>query len=178
MATVVAMLGSEIVGQSTLPGYQNQVDAIAITHSIHLPISWDGQTRTTGSSSRHGALELTRYIDRASPKIYQACSRGRVIPSVRVIVYKTGESGAIEKFLIINVRNSYISRASIATGQGQDLRIPNVIPENVNDSLLESLSLSYSAIHWDCGSIEGSWDLEEGSSETYHPVLESDISLK
>ena len=174
MATVVAMLGSEIVGQSTLPGYQNQVDAIAINHSIHLPISWDGQTRSTGSSSRHGALELTRYIDRASPKIYQACSRGRVIPSVRVIVYKTGESGAIEKFLIINVRNSYISRASIATGQGQNLRSV----ENVNDSLLESLSLSYSAIHWDCGSIEGSWDLEEGSSETYNPVLESDISLK
>lgn len=164
MATIVAVLGTEIKGNSNQPGYENQVSAFAIKHDIQRPIAWDGTT--TSGSSRHGALIITRYVDQSSPKIYQACSQSYMIPESKVLIYQQAEAGELDKFMIINLKNVYISRISLETKVTTHPQTGEL-----TESIIEHVSLHYAAIHWNCESMIGVWDIER-SPEGYNPQPE------
>ena len=198
MAKIVVDFGASIPGESTVTGYENKVDATGIKHNIAFTVTWDGQTRSRGSESTHGAVILTRNIDIASPKLYLACSNGNILTqgkgggntTVKIVVFKEGA-----EYLIISLRDVIVTRvrnetltiinpkvdekqlraaaASLGVHSADQLSAgPGRNQTKAGDKeerLLEHVSLSYTAIHWNRGSVQGAWDLNLGS-DSYAPA--------
>ena len=158
MAKIVVDFGADIPGESTVTGYENKVDATGIQHDILFSVTWDGQTRSRGSESDHGSVVLTRNVDIASPKLYRACSNGNILnqtsnATVKIVIFKEGA-----EYLIISLRDVIVTRVENET----------VKTDDKEEKLVERVSLNYTAIHWNRGSVQGAWDLNLGS-ESYAP---------
>ena len=160
MAKIVVDFGADIPGESTVVGYENKVDATGIQHDILFTVTWDGQTRSRGSESEHGSIVLTRNVDIASPKLYRACSNGNILnqtsnATVKIVIFKEGA-----EYLVISLRDVIVTRVENET----------VKTDDKEEKLVEHVSLNYTAIHWNRGSVQGAWDLNLGS-ESYAPSV-------
>lgn len=167
MAIIVADLGTTITGNSNQPRYENKVAAIAIKHEIQVPLRWEGEARMKGGSSQHGPITITRYMDKSSPKICETCSSSSKIDNAKVLIYQPAEDGTIKKYMVINLRDVYISRVETETQV-------TVHPQtgDKTEVLLEHVSLNYGAIQWSCHSMQGTWDISTTKTTTYTPEPE------
>ena len=167
MAKIVVDFGAAIPGESTVTGYENKVDATGIQHDILFTVTWDGQTRSRGSKSEHGSVVLTRNVDIASPKLYLACSNGNVLSqgkgggsaTVKIVIFKEGA-----EYLVISLRDVIVTRV-----ENETITIVDPKTNDKEERLVERVSLNYTAIHWNRGSVQGAWDLNLGS-ESYAPA--------
>ena len=163
MAKIVVDFGADIPGESTVTGYENKVDATGIQHDILFSVSWDGQTRSRGSESEHGSVVLTRNVDIASPKLYRACSNGNILnqtsnATVKIVIFKEGA-----EYLVISLRDVIVTQV-----ENETVTIVDPKTNSKEERLVERVSLNYTAIHWNRGSVQGAWDLNLGS-ESYAP---------
>ena len=97
---IIATKFPDILGESRISGYEDQVEAIGIRDHIGLSLTRGArpsQGRTAGRS-RHASIELVRYRDRASPKLSQACSAGENLGEVEVTCFRTLETGIVPYF--------------------------------------------------------------------------------
>ena len=99
---IIAVNFPDILGESRISGYEDQVEAIGVRDHIGLNLSRGArpsQGRTAGRS-RHSSIELIRYRDRASPKLSQACSAGENLGEVAITCFRTLESGVVPYFCV------------------------------------------------------------------------------
>ena len=97
---IIAAKFPDILGESRISGYEDQVEAIGIRDHIGLSLTRGArpsQGRTAGRS-RHSSIELIRYRDRASPKLSQACSAGENLGEVEITCFRTLETGVVPYF--------------------------------------------------------------------------------
>ena len=97
---IIAAKFPDILGESRISGYEDQVEAFGIRDHIGLSLTRGArpsQGRTAGRS-RHSSIELIRYRDRASPKLSQACSAGENLGEVEITCFRTLETGVVPYF--------------------------------------------------------------------------------
>jgi len=111
MALIVANFPG-IEGESTLAGYENLSEAVAIRDSAEIPVP-TSSGRVRGSRSVGLAVisdvELTRVKDVSSPKLAEACSSGKNLGSVVVTLFRTIETGLVP-YLIYSLEQTFVSR--------------------------------------------------------------------
>ncbi len=111
MATIVLDMGSGFSGECTVRGFTGYLDAVAIFDAIEVPVP---QQRTTGGGrtvgrSRISDIEVVRLVDSASPSIANACSGGRMIPEIHILLFRMLE-GELVNHMEYKMWNSYITR--------------------------------------------------------------------
>ena len=111
MAIIVVEF-ADILGESTVTGFAEKVDALAIRDAIEVAAPRGSgrmpSSRTVGQS-RHSDIELTRYKDRASPKLAQACSSGQNLGEVKVHLFRTIEQGLVT-YMTYTLAQTFVSR--------------------------------------------------------------------
>ena len=118
MAIIVVEVPKEgFVGESSVPGYEDQIDALGIREAIELTVSQiAGSSRSSGGGlvGRIGDIELTRYHDSASPKFAEACSAATDIGDVTIRLFRTTEMGP-KVYMAYTLTSTYISRVERMT---------------------------------------------------------------
>lgn len=145
-----------VEGEATLAGYQGQIECLSMRHAIDLKIDRSG-AETVGEA-RHGPIELTHSLDKASPSIKLDSCAGRNLGTVTISRLRmiSGTPKAVET---ITLMNAYVVRVDIDTPIDPSTREPG-------DELMETFSLEYSDIVWDYkhfvnniehGTVTGAW---------------------
>ena len=156
MAEYMVKINS-IPGESLLAGYTDQIECGSMHHAIDLPVVATGATRTEGAS-RHGAIELTHSIDKATPLLRHAASAGTNLGEV-VITRMRMVGGSSKLAETITLSNAYVVRVDTDTTLDATKQQPTEEPT-------EAFSLDYSEIKWvakhyvhgdDKGSVRGGW---------------------
>ncbi len=160
---------------------QGAIEVSSFTHLIRQPKSATASSAGghTAERTEHGELVFTKDIDKATPKLLQACSAGTIYKSVVIYFYRalggasnnttTGSTNPRVNYLKIELKNALVS--SVAS---------TISDESVP---VETFGLKYSAIRWTYnqssldgggsggvasggGNIAGSWDLA-GNSQAF-----------
>lgn len=150
-----------IEGESTIDGHAKEIDLIAVEHEITLPVTFDksGNSRTRGRS-QHGDVTISKYLDKASAKLLEACSKGVDLGTVNLYYARTLE-GKTEVFWEIELKDVFVSSVKNISKKSEDL------PHEV-------VTLNYTAIKWvysvfnnkgtKDGSVAAGWDLSQNKA--------------
>ena len=124
MATIILDIAG-IAGESALTGYENKIEAIAIRDSIAMSRSTSTGSTPTGTSGGKGAhsdICVTRYKDKASPKLAQACAAGECLTAdngtIKIILFKDTDPGtdvSTNPYMEFVLTEPYVSRYEMDT---------------------------------------------------------------
>ena len=133
MAVIVAEF-ENIPGESTVTGFEEKVDALAIRESLEVAAAQVsgavGGARTVGQA-RHSDIELVRIKDRASPKLAQACSSGENLGEMKINLFRTLEQGLVV-FMTYTLSQTFVSRIENDTLDGNGVPyLPHFISTSV-----------------------------------------------
>jgi len=120
-----------IDGESKVAGREDSIDILAYSHSIKNVYNPD---RSAGQIV-HTPIRIVKYIDKATPKLYEHCTTGTIItgPGVTLRFYS---SPTELNYLTIQLTNAIV--VSVSTYIGSDS----------NDIPMETVSFIYEMIKW------------------------------
>lgn len=131
-AIIVEIAGIE--GESTVMGYEDQLDAIGIRESLETPAPASGgrakAARTVGQA-KHSDVELIRLKDIASPKLAEACSSGRKLDTVTIRMFRTLETGPVF-YMSYELHDVFVSRVEHETLDEQGLALQPHLSDSAN----------------------------------------------
>ena len=146
-----------IPGECTDDGHQNWIELTSFTHSMEQP------TSATGSSSGGATAErvnidpfvITHLMDKSSPKLYDACCTGKVLPKAVVQMHRAG--GSKMMYAEVTMKQVVISAVQYGGASGDDF--PS-----------ETISLTAASYVWkynqqdkasgsSLGTVSAGWDL-------------------
>lgn len=142
-----------IKGESTDKDHKDWIEVLSVGQSISQlasPTAGGGGT----TRSQHEPFTITKQIDLASPKLYEACARGTHIKTVTIEMLRT-VGNKMFKYMVVGLKEVIISHVA-TSGNGENLT--------------DSVSFNYSTINWTYtqpqradgsqgGSTTGGWDL-------------------
>jgi type VI secretion system secreted protein Hcp len=147
-------------GESTDTGHKDWIEILSWSHAISQPSSATANSAGGGTSGRckHEDFVITKFVDLASPKLYEMCSSGKHISKV-VIELMRASGGSPVKYLAIEMDQVVISKVSPGVVDGNDLPV-------------EAVSFNYGIIKWTYtqqkradgskgGNVTGGWSLVE-----------------
>lgn len=156
-----------IEGESTDQGHENWIEVDAYCLGAKQAV---GGSVSTGGSLSSGRVELEPFVfshvlDKASPKIQQACTQGKHIAKVKLEVCRSG--GDKQVYYEVTMEKVLITRAEVVGVIGAQSTSNCVLPSNA-DLPSEEVELLPAKITWKYtetkkdgskgGSIEASWD--------------------
>jgi type VI secretion system secreted protein Hcp len=135
-----------IPGESTDDKHKDWIELLSYGHSMMQPVSSTRSSSGGAGSGRvqHGDFMITKYLDKASPKLYEAISNGKHIGKGKIEVCRAG--GGQVKFLEINFEEIMISSVALSgsgnsNGTGTDASVGHDLP-------VENVALNYGKIEW------------------------------
>lgn len=157
MSTIYVNIAG-IEGESGNVEYNGQIECVAMSHVIDLPLV-SSAVRVEGSS-RHAPVVLTHRLDKASPALKHAALAGSNLGDVTLTRMRTiaGRATPVET---VTLRDAYIVRVDLET-------LLDEAAGELGDELLESFHLMYSEIRWSqqryigdvaAGAVEGGWSV-------------------
>jgi len=128
-----------IPGESLDDKHKDWIEVLSYSHGMQQPTSTTRSSAGGGTTGRatHDDFVITKFIDKASPKLYEALSTGKHFGKVKIEVCRAG--GHQVKFLEINMEEVLISQIhSTANGHsGSGDQLPQ-----------DSVALNYGKIEW------------------------------
>jgi type VI secretion system Hcp family effector len=97
-----------IAGESTVADHASEIDALAIRDLIQAP--------TGSATAKVSEIFLTRYRDKATPKLAQACSMGENIGTVTIYLLRN-VNGAPKPFMTYTLTETFVSRVEHETAE-------------------------------------------------------------
>jgi type VI secretion system secreted protein Hcp len=150
-----------VKGESTDSEHKDWIEVQDFSHHIVQPASATASTAGGGTNSRcqHHDYSITKYVDLASPKLYELCSSGKHIKDVTIEMMRASGDKRV-KYMVVKMEKVVISR--IAPSGGADFPV-------------ESVSFNYGTIKWTYtqqkrddgspgGNTTGGWSLVEHKS--------------
>ncbi len=139
MSTImVKMPGLE--GEVTTADYEGQLGCRTLRHTIALPVFARGAQRTEGASW-HGAIELGRAMDKASPLLRHAVCSHKDFDEVVITRLET-RAGTRRVAEEITLKQVNVVRIDLDTPVDMGTHTPV-------DEPIETISLEYGEIKWD-----------------------------
>lgn len=133
------------------------IEVLAYSHNLKL--SYDADAARSAGSVEHAPLRVTKMVDKASPKLYQKCSTGEMIPSVMLdLCFNDATQEVFYQIELLNAQIVSVQEYGLALG----------------DSPTETVSFVYESIRWiyteweggsKKGTVESGWiDWEEAAT--------------
>jgi type VI secretion system secreted protein Hcp len=125
-----------IKGDSTDSEHKDWIEILSFSQTVSQPApvaltSTGGETR---ARTEHQDFVVNKYVDLASPKLYEACSTGKQVKSATIKLKRSSKKGKGKvEFLVFKMDQVFISQVT-TSGNG--------------DSPTESLTLNYGKINW------------------------------
>ena len=148
-----------IKGESTAKQGKDQIEILSFTNGQAMPMI-AGNSNTSRASGRadHKDFSITKLLDLSSPTLYEKCTAGEEIKSVKLHVFKADAKGAALEFMTYVFEHCLIT--SVAMSGSQDGQ-PN-----------ETISFNYLTVKWTYnqqeaakggkkGKTEGGWSIKE-----------------
>ncbi len=124
-------------GESLDDKHKNWIELLGFSHQMDQPTSASRGSAGGAATGRvvHGDFIISKYIDKASPKIYEAISKGTHFKKMKIECCRAG--GSQVKYLEINLEEVLIASVSLSKHSGSAEDLPT-----------ESVSLNYGKIEW------------------------------
>ncbi|HUG10200.1 MAG TPA: type VI secretion system tube protein Hcp [Opitutaceae bacterium] len=110
----------KIEGESSLAGYEKAIDVERLEHCVRMPMVGDksSNSRTAGKCV-HGEMVCTMRLNRAYPKLVEACAKGNSLGKVEAFMVKMtgGKIGEVMKYAMKDV---YVSSVDLMSTQVAD----------------------------------------------------------
>jgi type VI secretion system secreted protein Hcp len=158
MAADIYLKIDGIPGESTDSEHKDWIEVQSFNHGITQNASATAASAGGGTTARteHQDYSITKLIDKASPKLYEAASNGKHIKTVTIEMFRASGDKRV-KYLEVNMEQAIISHVS---------------PGGGHDFPSESVSFSYGTIKWTYtqqkredgtpgGNVTGGWSLTE-----------------
>jgi type VI secretion system secreted protein Hcp len=145
-----------IPGESKDSKHKDWIEIQHFNHHLEQPASATASSSGGATAERvsHGTFDIIHPLDRATPKIHEACCTGRHIKEVILELFRASDGGPV-KYAEIRLEQAIISKVSLSGG---------------SDFPTEVLSFSYGKIKWTytqqnredgtgAGNVAAGWDL-------------------
>src|SRR5215469_12691874 len=121
-------------GESTDSEHKDWIELIDFNHRIVQPASATASSAGGGTTARcqHHDYSITKFIDLASPKLYELCSSGKHIKDVTIEMMRASGDKRV-KYMVVKMEQVVIS---------------NVKPSGGADFPTENVSFNYGTIKW------------------------------
>jgi type VI secretion system secreted protein Hcp len=146
-----------IPGESTDDAHKEWIEVLSFNHGIHQPTVATASSAGGAASERceHQDFSIVKQIDKASPKLYEACCSGKHIKEILIELCRAG--GDKLKYMEIKLEEVVVS--NVSPGGAKDSDVPT-----------EAVSFNYGKIKWTYtqqkradgsggGNVPGGWDL-------------------
>lgn len=154
-----------IPGESTAERYPTWIDVYTYSHQLGPEEARSPEGAKVGAV--HGDVEVTKPLDRSSPKLYEACCARKHFEVVRLEACRMVRDRS-ERFLRVELEDSFV-RSVVLTAGTDDATQPS-----------ETVRFAYRRIRWtftkpvsdgsEAGSISSSWDLDSPAiARSSHP---------
>ena len=135
--TVTGNMQGVIDGSCMIKGHENTMLIQAVEHMIEIPKS--PQTGLPTGKRVHGALTLTKELDKASPKLFQALTSGEQLSEVKLSYYRISPAGKEELYYTTVLKDAIITHARTF--------VPNcLIAANKTMGHMEAIAFTYQTI--------------------------------
>ena len=150
----------DIKGESTDKDHKDWVMMLSYHQSVDRP-SAETTRGTTGSRAgvTHSELTVTKYVDAASPKLYEACCNGKVFKEVLIDLVR--KSNKPIRFVEIKLQDCVISSI---TYDGRTTGEPSSPEESIH-LIFSKVEFTYTKQKPDGAageSVMGKWDAKQG----------------
>ncbi len=154
----------DIKGEVTESGHKDCIGALSVNFKLSQPPSVTQQNAggRTQEAVEFSEFVFTKLVDKASPKLFEACTKGTHIPEVTVDYQRASNDGPI-KYLEIKLKNVIIS------GMVHDAN-----PKGENNFPTETISMVFDAIEKTYtqqgadgkkgGNVAAKWSLAKGAA--------------
>lgn len=146
-----------IPGESSDDRHKDWIEITSFSHSLEQPASATASSAGGATAERvnHAPFVFTHLLDKASPKLYEACCTGKHIKEVTLELCRAG--GDKMKYMEIKMEQVIVSSVAPSGSAGDDF------PK-------ETVALSYGKIKWTYtqqkradgaggGNVSAGWDL-------------------
>ena len=155
----------EIKGSVTLAGREDSIMVISYNHDVFSPRS--AESGLPGDGRQHSPLCITKEIDKSTPLLMNAWSRGETMKNFELRFYRPTSAGTEFQYYSI-----FLYDAQIVSIRQEMLN--NKSPDNMNHNVRENVTFVYKGIEWvyeDGGiSFQDDWQYDGAS------LLISDLS--
>jgi type VI secretion system secreted protein Hcp len=129
-----------VPGESQDDKHKDWIELESYGHQMTQPVSSTRSSAGGAATGRtqHGDFTVTKFIDKASPKLYEAVSNGKHFSKAKIEVCRAG--GAQLKFMEIALEEVMISNVQV-NSTGQQNNNGDVLPT-------ETVHLNYGKIEW------------------------------
>ncbi len=158
---IILDMGKDLEGATQIKGFEKKIELFSYSHGVSMQVTNDvSNTERTSGKPMIQDFNVTKYLDKASPKLNQKCCEGAVIPKVIVTVGRN-DKGVLLELIVYEMEDVVISSISASGGGG--------------DKPTESLTFNFAKIKWDykaqkeeggaSGSVVGTWDISKNAAK-------------
>lgn len=159
---VILMKPSEdIKGECLLKGHEQELELLSYNHGLAMQVTSDqSNTARTSGKPMLGEFSVTKYMDAASPKLYDYLLRGADIGTVTVTIGRN-DDGSVLPLIVYTLEETLISNISTGGGGG--------------DKPVETLSMNFTRIQWEYkqqdpgvegkGAVTAVWNIKTNTAE-------------
>jgi type VI secretion system secreted protein Hcp len=125
-----------VPGESTDDKHKDWIELLSFNHGVIQPVSTTKSSAggaTTGRSE-HGDYTITKYIDKASPKLMEACATGKHFSKAKIELCRAG--GSQVPYMVVTMEEILISSVQHSS------------QDKSTDFPVENISLNYGKIEW------------------------------
>jgi type VI secretion system secreted protein Hcp len=136
-----------IPGESTDDRHKDWIELLSYDHKVVQPTSATRSSAGGGSTGRsqHHDYVITKYVDKASPKLFEAVASGKHFSKAKIEICRAG--GSQVKFMEITLEEVIISRVQQESFSAETAA--NIPKEKIIENFpTESVSLNYGKIEW------------------------------
>lgn len=153
-----------IEGEARHAGFEGQIEVEAFSHLIVQPSAGAMTSIGGGPGARaeHDSFNFTKKLDKATPKLAQACCSGRTYPQVTLTLNRASGDTPIP-YMVYTLKNVFV----------QAVRPSGVMNQTDGSFPMEEVSLKYGTIVWKYtqqmpdgspgGSVEVGWNCESNT---------------
>lgn len=156
-----------IPGESTDDKHKDWIEVLRFDHGMEQPASVTASSTGGATAERvnHGTFDIVHLLDKASPKLYEACCTGRHIREVTLELCRAG--GDKVKYMEIKMEQVLVSKVKSEGEANRELIMENTQGPGFPS---EKVSFSYGKIKWTYtqqkrtdglggGNVNSGWDL-------------------
>jgi type VI secretion system secreted protein Hcp len=124
-------------GESLDSKHTGWIELLGFSHGMNQPSSGTRGSAGGAATGRtiHHDFVITKYVDKASPKLYEAVSNGKALKKITIEACRAGGSQLV--YYSVVLEEVLISNVTVHKGSGSAQDLP-----------VEEISLNYGKIEW------------------------------